>query len=86
MNYCHQTGDGKSDAGLIPVKTDLPPASQELLQVIRCSCKTDCSSLRCTCKKHDIECSFACINCKGSECANSFQVECDDDEDDENSG
>ena len=69
-----------SDGGLIPVQTDLPPAPQELLQIIRCSCKTDCSSLRCTCKKHDIECSVACKNCKGSACMNSSQVEWDDDE------
>ena len=84
MNSCRQTGDGKKVMrGLIPVQTDLPPAPQELLQVIRCSCKTDCSSLRCTCKKHDIECSVACSNCKGSGCANSFQTECDDDDDDD---
>ena len=66
------------DGMFFPVQTDLPPAPQELLQVIRCSCKTDCSSLRCTCKKHNIECSVACSNCKGSGCANSFQeAECD---------
>jgi hypothetical protein len=77
----------ESDGRLFPVQTDLPPAPQELLQVIRCSCKTDCSSLRCTCKKHNIECSVACSNCKGSGCANSFlESECDDDEDHENSG
>ncbi|WAR15638.1 hypothetical protein MAR_005743 [Mya arenaria] len=56
----------ESDGLLFPVQTDLPPAPQ-------CSCKTDCSNLRCTCKKHNIECSVVCSNCKGSGCANSFQ-------------
>ncbi|KAL7395312.1 hypothetical protein ABVT39_014279 [Epinephelus coioides] len=55
---------------------------QELLRAIRCTCKTDCSSLRYTCKKHDIDCSVACGHCKGLGCANSSQAACDDDEDD----
>ncbi|KAG1690300.1 hypothetical protein GQR58_007643 [Nymphon striatum] len=51
----------KSSSGLVPVQTDLPPAPKELLKMIRCNCQTDCSSLKCTCKKHDIECSAACV-------------------------
>ncbi|KAG1688585.1 hypothetical protein GQR58_008038 [Nymphon striatum] len=52
----------KSSSGLVPVQTDLPPAPKELLKMIRCNCQTDCSSLKCTCKKHDIECSAACAD------------------------
>ena len=37
---------------LVHVQTDLAPAPEELLRVIRCNCQADCSSLRCTCKKH----------------------------------
>ncbi|WAR03769.1 hypothetical protein MAR_010327 [Mya arenaria] len=71
----------ESDGLLFPVQTELPPAPQEHLQVIRCSCKTDCSNLRCTCKKHNIECSVVCSKCKGSGCANSFQeTECENSE------
>ena len=44
----------ENDGGLVPVQTDIPPAPQKLLQVIRCLCKIDCSSLRCTCKKHGV--------------------------------
>lgn len=73
----------ESDGEFIPVQTDLPPAPQELLQIIRCTCTTDCSSLRCGCRKHNIECSVACINCKGSACTNSSQVEWDYDANDE---
>jgi hypothetical protein len=75
----------ESDGGIITVLTDLPPAPPDLLQIIGCSCRTDCSSLKCTCKKHGIECSVACSNCKGSGFANSFNSECDDDEDDDSS-
>ncbi len=50
----------ESDRGLMPVHTDLPPAPDELLRVIKCNCQSDCSSLRCTCRKHNIKCSLAC--------------------------
>ena len=42
MDSCHQTGDLKSDAGLIPVQSDLRSAPSEVKQLIRCSCKTGC--------------------------------------------
>ena len=62
----------------VPVQTDLAPAPQELLRVIRCNCKSDCSSSRCTCKKHGMECSAACGNCRGAGCINSNQIELDE--------
>ena len=55
----------KSDGQLMPVLTDLPPAPDELLKMIRCICHSDCSSMRCTCKKHNVKCSLACGNCRG---------------------
>ena len=70
----------ESEGGLTPVHTDLPPAPEELLRVIRCNCQTDCSSMRCTCKKHNVKCSPACGNCRGSGCINSDQLEYDDNE------
>ena len=39
----------KRDGRLMPVHTDLTPAQDKLLKVIRCNCHTDCSTLRCTC-------------------------------------
>ena len=35
---------------VLPITTDLPPAPQSLLQLIRCNCSLDCSTLRCTCR------------------------------------
>ena len=29
----------------MPVLTDLPPAPDELLKIVRCNCHTDCSSM-----------------------------------------
>ena len=69
----------KSDEKFMPLHTDLPPAPSEILKIIRCNCQTDCSSMRCTCKKHNVKCSVACGNCRGSGCTNSQVLENDDD-------
>ncbi|KAK6181967.1 hypothetical protein SNE40_009742 [Patella caerulea] len=52
--------------------TDLPPVPEDLLRVIRCNCKTDCDTRRCTCRKHGLDCSAACGECRGVSCTNSF--------------
>jgi len=54
-------------------------------KIIRCNCHTDCSSMRCTCKKHNMTCSPACGNCRGSGCTNSDNLEDEDSALDENS-
>ena len=73
----------ESEGGLTPVHTDLPTAAEELLRVIRCNYKTDCTNMRCTCIKHNVKCSPACGNCRGSGCINSDQLEYDDDDEEE---
>jgi len=40
------------DGTLMPLLTDLPPAPDDLLKMIRCNCQTDCSTMRCMCKKY----------------------------------
>ena len=40
--------------------TDLSPAPDELLKMTGCNCHTDCSSMRCTCKKFNVKCSSVC--------------------------
>ena len=67
------------EEGFVPLQTSLPPAPEYLLQVIRCNCQTDCSTLRCSCKKHNIECNPACGNCKGTGCTKiSHDTDTDD--------
>ena len=50
---------------LEPRMTDLPPAPEALLKVVRCTCKHDCDTQRCSFKKHGLDCSVACGECKG---------------------
>ena len=59
------------DQQVTPVMTSKPPAPVALLQIVRCNCQTDCSSRRCTCRRHGLECSPACGQCKGTGCTNS---------------
>ena len=74
----------ESDGKFTPALTDLPPAPDNLLKMIRCNCRTDCSSMRCTCRKHNVKCSPACGNCRGSGCTNStIPEQLDGDIDDE---
>ena len=68
-----------------PIYTDQPPAPADLLKVIRCSCKGDCSSFRCSCRKNGLECSPACGDCRGTSCTNITIIGADDDLEDEDS-
>lgn len=51
-----QWGWKVSGGRLIPILTDNPLASHELLQGIRCTCKTGCYTLRCTCRVNRLDC------------------------------
>jgi hypothetical protein len=59
------------DGKLLPVTTHLPAAHESLLTMIRCNCKSDCKTMRCTCRKHGLDCSLACGVCKGQCCLNA---------------
>jgi hypothetical protein len=54
----------------VPIRSSLPPAPDELLKTIYCRCKTNCDSKRCNCRKHGLECSVACTECRGNTCSN----------------
>ena len=55
---------------LLPIKTDLSPGTEELLKIIHCACKKDCNTNRCSCRRHGLSCSPACIGCNGATCLN----------------
>ncbi len=61
---------------LFPVTTSLPPAPAKLLEVIKCSCKANCDTRRCTCRKNNLPCSTACSECHGTSCSNSANIVC----------
>ena len=60
---------------LFPDTTPFPPAPERLLHVVRCSCKTNYDSERCSCHKHRLECSVSCGHCRGVNCSNSGQAQ-----------
>ncbi|CAH3178327.1 unnamed protein product, partial [Porites lobata] len=55
-----------TEGQVLPRMTDLPAAPESLLQMIRCNCSSDCASARCICRKHGLECSPACGQCRGT--------------------
>ncbi|KXJ09307.1 hypothetical protein AC249_AIPGENE3666, partial [Exaiptasia diaphana] len=65
--------DGKFQA----VRTELPPAHESILELIRCKCKTDCNTLRCSCRKNGLSCTSACGVCQGYSCKNAIQPDLD---------
>ena len=60
------------EEGFVLMQISLPPAPEPMLWVIRCNCQTDYSTLRCSCKEHNIQCSPDCSDCKGTGCLNNI--------------
>jgi hypothetical protein len=58
----------------IPIATDLEPAPERMLAIMRCKCRSDskhpCSTQLCTCAKNGLQCVAACKHCKGCDCEN----------------
>ena len=58
-----------------PIKADLEPAPEWLLNVIRCNCKQTtrkpCGSRLCSCRKNGLHCVPACGGCHGEGCKNA---------------
>lgn len=63
-----------SDNTLNPVMTTLPAAPIELLDKVRCQCKTGCKT-RCSCRRNGKECHRACKTCMGSTCENAPKID-----------
>ena len=55
----------------VPIMSDIQPAPDTLLRIIRCNCASDCESRSWSCRKHAMKCSIACGQCKGNACTNS---------------
>lgn len=58
-----------------PILTDLSPAPDKLLNLIKCACKTTieepCNSMKCSCRRYGLQCSIICKNCCGKDCTNT---------------
>ena len=72
-----------------PIMTDIGPAPEEILKLIRCNCKASknlCGTNACTCRKTGLPCISACGQCNGKDCLNAADNngdESDEDMDDE---
>ena len=68
-----------------PIMTDLEPAPKELLNFVRCNCKTTsrntCGRNLCSCRKNGLTGVAACGDCRGESCNNSSSETEDDNED-----
>ncbi|XP_058793287.1 uncharacterized protein LOC131665425 [Phymastichus coffea] len=56
---------------LIPIMNTEPIAPKDLVEMVFCGCKTNCSTARCKCKKAGLKCSYSCTNCNGQICENA---------------
>ena len=71
---------------LVPVMTEKSPAPDALIKMIHCNCSEGCNTLRCTCRKHGLQCTSACGHCQDGKCDNMTNdpvVDDDDDDDDD---
>ena len=53
----------KRDGGLEPILMSLSPIPKACMEVIFCSCKTNCRTKRCKCRKAGLQCTIMC-GCK----------------------
>ena len=64
-------GWGLDNTNLVPIMTGGLAAPTDLIELSMCSCKTGCSSGRCTCKKNNLLCTEMCKcsdACENSNC------------------
>ena len=56
-----------------PITTaeDIRIAPDVVLDLVNCACKSGCTSRKCSCKRFDLPCTLACVNCQGQDCNNT---------------
>ena len=62
----------EENKSIVPRKTDLDPAPDWLLNVIRCKCKdgtrNQCGTMSSSCRKNGLKCVTDCGDCRGETC------------------
>ena len=58
QNLPHPAGFGweLENGSLVPIMTDDLPAPTGLIELVMCSCKTQCQTDRCSCRKNKLTC------------------------------
>jgi len=70
------------NSSIVPKKMTQQPAPEAVIDFTRCSCKTDCSTGRCKCRKENLPCTDACA-CEEEICENRFAYDQPDSEENE---
>ena len=73
------------DGQLKPTTTEVLPAPKAIVEMVRCQCKSDCSSARCSCRTKNLSCTDLCqcgSQCENDEDSQDVTYESDDDDDD----
>ena len=71
----------EENKSVVPKKTDLDPAPDWLLNVVRCKCKdgsrNQCGTMLCSCRKNGLKCVTACRDFRGETCSNPNNLSAD---------
>jgi hypothetical protein len=59
--------------------TNSMPAPSELMTMVKCKCRTDCPSAKCSCRKSGLKCTLVGSECKGIDCQNCGDIDISDD-------
>ena len=78
FGYC-QDAKGQPE----PITTSIPPAPQSITELVKCQCRTNCTSQRCSCKRQNLTCTDLCScsdECENDVDANTGYITDSDDE------
>jgi len=85
-----QNGYYKDEDGqLKPMTTESLPAPEAIIEMVRCQCKADCSSHRCSCNSVELPCTELCqcsTDCQNDEDSRDITFASDSDDDSEDDG
>ncbi len=76
-----------NDGNIHPHTSDVAPAPTAVVEMVRCQCKTNCATQRCSCKRNYLsctdlcQCSTDCENDEDTHLENSLQSDMDSDSD-----
>lgn len=62
----------KSDGTISPKKCLEPPAPEAVVELVKCGCRGECSTARCSCHKNNLPCTALC---KCGDCSNASDYE-----------
>jgi hypothetical protein len=74
-----------TDCQVKPTTTDELPAPKAIIEMVRCQCKGDCSTSRCSCRSRDLACTDLCLcstDCQNDEDSRDIIAEDDPDDSD----